>query len=214
MERRAFLHQGLVGAAVLLGPLIQATSATAATATATSPAHRPTRKKPPAVRLKRPLRYAATVHEVTRRLRIPRGRWHCMICHHSGLNTGNATTYDRAHRRRGMENGLAYHFVIGNGVDSRDGHIEIGQRWLRQINGGHVQSEQLNEVAIGLCLVGNFEQTRPTPRQLAATLELIGCLRELLGPRLRLVSHTEAHPGHTRCPGRYFPMDHLRQFYG
>jgi hypothetical protein len=42
---------------------------------------------------------------------------------YSAIKDGNAASYDRAHRRRGMENGLAYHFVIGNGVDSGDGEI-------------------------------------------------------------------------------------------
>ena len=48
-----------------------------------------------------------------------------------------------------MSNGLAYHFVIGNGSSSGNGEIEIGSRWTRQINGGHVASDYLNNIAIG-----------------------------------------------------------------
>jgi N-acetyl-anhydromuramyl-L-alanine amidase AmpD len=161
------------------------------------------------------IRFTGAVREVTRSLRVQRGRWKYFICHHSGLKHGNAAVYEREHRRRGMENGLAYHFVIGNGVDSEDGLIEIGQRWIKQIKGGHVKSDEMNEVAIGICLVGNFDETRPTKKQVAALCELVEYLRsDVVGPGIRLLSHSEAHPGHTECPGKYFPMKRLHQLYG
>src|SRR4029078_6426760 len=117
--------------------------------------------------------FTREVREVTSKLNVPRGRWKMIICHHSGLRYGNAMIYDREHRKRGMENGLAYHFVIGNGVDSGDGEIEIGNRWLKQFNGGHVHREEINAIAIGIGLVGNFEKSSPTKKQLAAFRELI-----------------------------------------
>ena len=58
----------------------------------------------------------------------------------------------------GMQNGLAYHFVIGNGTDTQDGQIEMGSRWLKQLQGGHVKNHYINEVGIGICLVGNFKK--------------------------------------------------------
>ena len=61
-----------------------------------------------------------------------------------------------------MKNGLAYHFVIGNGTSTGDGQIEVGDRWRRQINGGHVHSDYLNNIALGICLVGDFNRGQPT----------------------------------------------------
>lgn len=146
------------------------------------------------------------------------GRWKYIVLHHSGTRRGNARIYDADHRRRGMENGLAYHFIIGNGVDSDDGQIEVGRRWLRQIKGGHLRpslrekegvthaGEEMNELSIGICFVGNFNTERPTKKQLAAALELISYLRDHCGrPASRIFTHTEMHPQHTECPGRLFP---------
>src|SRR3974390_2523242 len=84
------------------------------------------------------VRFTQDVREKTKHLHIAPGRWRWLVIHHSGTEYGNAAIYDRQHRERGMENGLAYHFVIGNGVDSGDGEIEIGPRWLKQLKGGHV----------------------------------------------------------------------------
>ena len=47
-----------------------------------------------------------------------------------------------------MQNGLAYHFVIGNGTSTGNGQIEVGDRWRRQINGGHVHSDYLNNISL------------------------------------------------------------------
>jgi N-acetyl-anhydromuramyl-L-alanine amidase AmpD len=157
-------------------------------------------------RAKQKVLYTREVREATSGLRVAKGRWQMIIAHHSGTRDGNAATYDREHRRRGMENGLAYHFVIGNGVDSADGKIEIGQRWLKQIKGGHVRSDKVNETAIGICLVGNLDQRKPTRKQAAALRELLAYLRdEVVGRQVKFVGHREADPGHTACPGRYFP---------
>ena len=53
---------------------------------------------------------------------VRRGRWRYIVVHHSETREGNARAFDYYHRHvRGMENGLAYHFVIGNGTSSGDG---------------------------------------------------------------------------------------------
>jgi len=141
--------------------------------------------------------------------------WRYIVAHHAGVNTGNAEIYDNYHRNKvGMQNGLAYHFVIGNGSKSGDGEIEIGSRWDRQLNGGHVRSAKVNNQGIGICLVGNFQESRPSPRQVAALTALGGYLRDLVPNRTRFAVHREIDGrNHTVCPGRYFPTDQMhRQF--
>jgi LysM repeat protein len=150
-------------------------------------------------------------------LRITPGRWTHLVVHHSGVEAGNAKAYDGAHRRRGMENGLAYHFVIGNGRDSGDGQIEVGPRWTRQIYGGHVRSTDMNEHGIGICLVGNFEKRSPGRRQLAALYALLDHLRGdgLPGSAAAKVTvHRWVDRNHTVCPGRRFPFADLKRRYG
>lgn len=160
-------------------------------------------------------RYTTDVRRVTSRLQVRPNRWRWIVAHHSAIKQGNAAIYGRAHLQRGMENGLAYHFVIGNGVDSGDGQIEIGPRWMRQIKGGHVHREEINEVGIGICLVGNFTETRPTTRQMQAFRELMDYLRaDVVGPRIRFAVHKEIDIGRTACPGRNFPTSEMHRLYG
>ena len=159
--------------------------------------------------------FTRKVRKQTATLSIAPGRWQWIVGHHSAIKNGNAAIYDKEHRRRGMENGLAYHFVIGNGIDSEDGEIEIGSRWLRQIKGGHVHREDINEVGIGICLVGNFEETKPSSKQLMAFRELVSYLRsDVVGKKVRFAVHKEIDPGRTVCPGRYFPVAQMHGLYG
>ncbi len=149
-------------------------------------------------------------------LKIERGRWRYVVAHHSGIEAGNAKSYGAAHRRRGMENGLAYDFVIGNGKDSGDGEIEIGPRWLKQLDGGHVRSSFYNAHGIGICLVGNFEKRRPGARQMASFTALVDWLRDEapLGARPRFTVHRWVDKNHTVCPGKFFPYAAMKRRYG
>ncbi|QQY10200.1 MAG: N-acetylmuramoyl-L-alanine amidase [Candidatus Xiphinematobacter sp.] len=145
---------------------------------------------------------------------VRRGRWKYIIVHNSGTRRGNARAFDAYHRRvRRMKNGLAYHFVVGNGRLSRDGEIEVGNRWRRQINGGHVASDRLNNIAIGICLVGDFNRHTPTPKQLAAFEELTSCLQARVGRskrrRVMVRGHMEVNSRPTDCPGRRFSLHWL-----
>jgi N-acetylmuramoyl-L-alanine amidase len=142
----------------------------------------------------------------------PARAWDAIIVHHSATSSGNAASMDAYHRDvRRMPRGLAYHFVIGNGDGLGDGEIEVGPRWTRQQPGAHVASHLRDpetraiwdEVAIGIVLVGNFEESSPTARQRAALSELIDALRQRFRiDRARLFVHGEIGGAHTACPGR------------
>lgn len=149
--------------------------------------------------------FLASVRERNASIDVRTNNWDTIVAHHSAIKYGNADVYDRAHRRRGMQNGLAYHFVIGNGIDSGDGEIEIGPRWTNQLLGGHVRSYEVNLTAIGICLVGNFEVNHPTPRQLTAFTQLVEWLqREVLHRKTRFAGHKDIEKN--LCPGRNFPL--------
>ena len=148
--------------------------------------------------------------------RVQRGRWKYIIIHNSGTRQGNARIFNVYHRRvRKMQNGLAYHFVIGNGNSSGNGEIEIGNRWTKQINGGHVASDYLNNIALGICLVGDLNRDKPTKEQLAALDELCTYLRsrvgKIKGKQAIVEGHKEINPKPTDCPGDRFPLGWLHQ---
>jgi hypothetical protein len=151
--------------------------------------------------------------------KVRKGRWKYVIVHNSGTRQGNARIFDRYHRRvRRMQNGLAYHFVIGNGRSSGNGQIEIGSRWTRQINGGHVASDYLNNIAIGVCLVGDLNRQAPTQAQIAALDELVTYLRgrvgRIKGKQAIVLPHKKINPRPTDCPGDRFPYGWLRRRFG
>ena len=147
-------------------------------------------------------------------------RWRYIVVHNSGTRQGNAKAFDYYHLHvRKMPNGLAYHFVIGNGTSTGDGEIEIGNRWKRQINGGHVHSDYLNNIALGICLVGDFNRDTPSKNQLDACDELIRYLRQRVGKiegKMAIVKpHREINPPRwpTDCPGNRFPYDWIHGRY-
>ena len=144
---------------------------------------------------------------------VTRGRWRYIVVHNSGTRQGNAAIFDYYHRHtRGMPNGLAYHFVIGNGSSSGDGQIEIGDRLTKQLNGGHVHSDFLNSIALGICVVGDFNRDHPhqgAACRPAGTHQLSPQQRcGKYDGRVAIVkAHKEINPVPTDCPGNLFPYD-------
>jgi hypothetical protein len=160
-----------------------------------------------------------SVIDAIRRAPVKRRRWQFIVVHNSGTRQGNARVFDYYHRHvRRMQNGLAYHFVIGNGTSTGNGQIEVGDRWRRQINGGHVHSDYLNNISLGICLVGDFNRDQPTRAQLESCEELIRYLRERCGKIDRgdipVRPHREMNPPRwaTDCPGDAFPYSWFRRF--
>ena len=69
---------------------------------------------------------------------------------------------------------MAYHFVVDNGTaDRRDGQVETGYRWARQLPGGHCHQDYMNNHGIGVCLVGDFTRHGPTMKQMASLVSLV-----------------------------------------
>jgi len=135
----------------------------------------------------------------------PERTWQYIVIHHSATPTGSADEFDRMHRAKGWDE-LGYHFVIGNGTGSGDGEVEIGSRWTKQKHGAHAKipgHPEYNDVGIGICLVGNFDVTRPTEAQMQALARLVRYLMDRYHiPRDHIYGHGQLKP--TDCPGRNF----------
>lgn len=158
----------------------------------------------------------------TTRKRIRRGRplpaawrvrsrrsWKYIVIHHSATQVGDAKSFHRSHSKK-WQNGLGYHFVIGNGTTTPDGKVQVGPRWTRQnkgIDGAHAGNKRYNRFGIGICLVGDFNGGRPSPRQLVALRRLCKALMSRYRiPRSRIYQHQSVRRGHTDCPGKNFPF--------
>ena len=140
--------------------------------------------------------------------------WKYMVIHHTASDAGDVASIDAAHRKR-LDNfgnpwqGIGYHFVIGNGNGMPDGAIEATFRWTRQIQGAHAGVADYNELGIGICLVGNFEQHAPTAAQMASVRSLVRTLRTAYAiPRENVVGHSQVR--RTACPGRMLSLGEAR----
>ena len=137
-------------------------------------------------------------------------KWRFIIVHHSATSAGDAAKFDRDHRDRGWD-GLGYHFVIGNGTMSGDGEIEIGPRWAQQKHGAHTKVRghpEYNELGVGICLVGNFNETRPSQAQRQSLVALVrGLMQRYHIPKSRVLGHGMLAP--TDCPGKQFDYQDL-----
>lgn len=144
---------------------------------------------------------------------VKAGRWKHIVIHHSASKSGSLKSFDAYHRqKRRMENGLAYHFVIGNGQGMGDGEIGIGDRWKRQIRGGHLTSDAQNEIALGICLVGNFDAAKPTAAQMKSLYALASYLKSRCGvPTSEVKTHQEINVKPTACPGKNFSAKAFRR---
>lgn len=128
--------------------------------------------------------------------------WKVIVLHHSATARGGAAAFDEMHKARGWD-GVGYDFVVGNGTDTADGEIETTFRWRDQRDGAHAKG--WNDLAIGICLVGNFDVTDPTPAQKASLVRLVRHLRRRFEvPPQRVVGHGAV--GDTACPGKRFSV--------
>ena len=144
-------------------------------------------------------------------------RWRAVVIHHSGTDGGNSAIFDDWHRNERHWQGVGYDFVIGNGRDCADGKVEVTFRWRQQIPGAHVggtPENWANVDAIGICVVGDFNRTSPTRRQMASLIQLVRFLQERYRiPTSRIYGHkdTPGYTGKTQCPGRYFSMSAFKR---
>ncbi len=130
--------------------------------------------------------------------------WRYVVIHHSGTSEGSAAAFDRYHKTVKGWRDLGYHFVIGNGRGTPDGSVEVSKRWKDQRPGAHAGVRYYNACGVGGCLVGNFERTVPTKKQMASLGRLIAFLmKRFKVPAEGVLRHRDLVS--TKCPGKRFP---------
>jgi N-acetyl-anhydromuramyl-L-alanine amidase AmpD len=146
--------------------------------------------------------------------RVAPRHWKWIVIHHSATPGGSMAFFDKEHKAKGWD-GVGYHFVIGNGTESGDGQIEVTQRWPLQKWGAHAKTvdNRFNEHGIGICLVGNFDVERPSPKQMQSLARLVAHLSQTyrISPQ-NVVGHKDTKA--TDCPGRFVNMAAIRNAAG
>jgi len=146
-------------------------------------------------------------------------QWMAIVIHHSATENGNAAIFDRTHKEERHWEGVGYDFVIGNGTNSGDGEVEVTFRWRRQMTGAHcggTPGNWANVDAIGICLVGNFDYTTPSTRQMQSLLKLVRFLKNRYAISNSSIYGHKNTPGArvTDCPGHKFPIEKLKWMAG
>jgi N-acetyl-anhydromuramyl-L-alanine amidase AmpD len=142
----------------------------------------------------------------------PSKKWKYIIIHHSATDEGSSLYFDKYHQDKGWE-GIGYHFVINNGTGGKqDGQVEVSPRWIKQEDGRHCKAGGMNRIAIGICLVGNFNSEGPSKKQFEELVYLVNLLRRNYRiPLSRILGHSQVYGAKTDCPGRRFLWQEFRK---
>ena len=136
--------------------------------------------------------------------------WNAIVFHHSATAGGSKARFDVRHRRKFDDpDGMEYHFLIGSGIGSPDGLIEVGDRWRKQIIAYHLFTQSRDAGSIAICLVGNFELpgSVPSPAARAAAVMLARALAARYGIAPdAMTTHRGIDGRLTQCPGKNFPL--------
>lgn len=91
---------------------------------------------------------------------------------------------------------ISYHFLL-----FPDGSVK-STRPINEI-GYHAGNFAVNVVSIGLCLIGNFENDKPTEKQTSALKRLLESLTKQYGiSKSNIKLHKEVRLQPTACPGK------------
>lgn len=126
-----------------------------------------------------------------------------IIIHHSAFfQTTDLQTaclhIEQAHLNRGYS-AIGYHFLIG-----KNGDIAYG----RAINYIGAHCKNFNNHSVGICLIGNFEEEKPTNEQYQSLALLINHLRKyFINGHAKIYLHRNLNA--TLCPGKKFSMEKL-----
>jgi hypothetical protein len=142
-------------------------------------------------------------------------KWHSLVIHHTaGSQSQTLESVRNDQKRRGYAD-IAYHYCI---VIDKNGRGHLKARRSLELDGCH-GNEHYNKHALGFCVFGNYDKYPPSEELyqdilagLRRVLDLHGIsIYKVIGHKeikaLRPTERTTA----TACPGRFFPLDRLRQ---
>ena len=143
-------------------------------------------------------------------------RWKHIVIHHSAGDFGTIDFLQEVHRDRQSGDpidAIPYHYVIGNGNGLGMGEIASDWRQEYDIWGTHVSANNMskNFLGIGICLIGNFEESEVPEQQFEALVTLTKSLmRGYDIPAGNVRFHGKIEGESTKCPGRNFPFERFR----
>lgn len=142
-----------------------------------------------------------------------------IVIHHSATADGSTFSWGAIRRYHVKERGwddIGYHF----GVELVWDRYEIMLGRMPDESGAHCKEMGMNSMAIGVCLVGNFDTTPPSDDALAKLREIVRwIMREYDIPSRNVLGHREVglRAGYNwtkgqykSCPGSQFDLTEFR----
>jgi N-acetylmuramoyl-L-alanine amidase len=127
--------------------------------------------------------------------------WTHIIEHHTGEEEKDAAQVKRYHLSLGWRD-VGYHYII-----ERDGKVVKG----RTGTGAHCKAGGMNSKGIGIAMIGNMNNRKPTAAQYASMIELSAKLsKEHNIPVKNILGHKEVPGASTACPGKNVNMTQVR----
>lgn len=139
-----------------------------------------------------------------------------VMIHHSLTKDSGSVSWGAIRNYHVGTNGwsdIGYHFGVELANVGRDGapvpEVFIGRHWNR--NGAHCRHGGMNSKSLGVCVVGNFDETAPPEDVLAATGSFVAFLCNYFGIATEgIIGHRDFNPAKT-CPGTLFDLDAFRE---
>jgi N-acetylmuramoyl-L-alanine amidase len=97
---------------------------------------------------------------------------------------------------------IGYHY----GVELVNGHYEILKGRMDDETGAHCRQHQMNRKSLGICMVGNYDETVPDIVQIHKLTMLTRSLMHIHNIPVERVHPHSLHAPKT-CPGKLFPWD-------
>lgn len=133
-----------------------------------------------------------------------------IVLHHSLTADGNLVNWNAIRNYHVNELGwkdIGYHF----GIEKVRDHYEVLVGRMMNETGAHTKQNNMNRQSIGICLIGNFDETEVPPEQYSLALRLVKSLIEVTGVYSgRIYGHRE-FAGYKSCPGKKFDLTKFRK---
>ena len=135
--------------------------------------------------------------------------WKYILLHHSLTKDGKTISTQairRYHKGLGWRD-IGYHFLC----ELVNGEYEVLVGRDLNERGAHCKQASMNELAIGICLVGNFDlAVVPKPQWDRAVKFVAGLCEQLSISPQNVIAHRD-YASYKSCPGEKFNMDFFRQ---
>ncbi len=130
-----------------------------------------------------------------------------IVLHHSERSHDSPFFIKLRHKYFRNWSDTGYHFIIGNGIYSKNGKIYSA----RPVHFVGAHTFGYNQKSIGICLIGNFDYSEPSFKQYRSLIRLIIQLKLEFKNIKAIIAHNEAKDCKKTCPGKLFPTERFNK---